>query len=268
MNYKTVSILGGGNLGSSIATGLKKYHVVEAENLWLHDASEKQKTHLRTKGFQVASSNIEATEKAEIILIAVKPHQVLEILEEINTVLDPERHIVISCAAGQASKNMRQVIDANIPLFRVMPNIAIAVQEAASCIAPVNANDAQKAAVHELFSALGDVHYISEQLMPTATVASGCGIAFVMRFLRAMTAGSIEMGFQPSQALEIATKIMKGAAELVEQNQEHPEHEIDKVATPLGVTITGLNEMEHNGFNSAVIKGIMKSYEKVKNGES
>ena len=82
-----------------------------------------------------------------------------------------------------------------------------------------------------------------------------------------MTAGSVEMGFQPSQALEIATKLLRGTAELLEQNAQHPEHEIDKVATPLGITITGLNEMEHNGFSSAVIKGIMKSYEKVTNGK-
>ncbi|MFW6103436.1 MAG: pyrroline-5-carboxylate reductase family protein, partial [Bacteroidota bacterium] len=141
------------------------------------------------------------------------------------------------------------------------------VQEAASCITPVNANEEQKELIHNIFSSLGDVHYIPEHLMSTATVASGCGIAFVMRFLRAMTAGSVEMGFQPSQALEIATKLLRGAAELLEQNAEHPEHEIDKVATPLGITITGLNEMEHNGFSSAVIKGIMKSYDKVTNGK-
>ena len=268
MTTEKFSILGGGNLGSSIATGLKNYEVVHPDNLLLHDASDRQKSHLKEQGFRVAGSNIEAAREADIILIAVKPYQVIEILEDIKDELDPERHIIISCSAGKPSSEIQKVIDENIPLFRVMPNIAIAVQQSASCITPINASEKQQNRVHEVFSTLGDVHYIPEHLMPTATVASGCGIAFVMRFLRAMTAGSIEMGFQPTQALEIATKIMKGAAELVDQNGDHPEHEIDKVATPLGITITGLNEMEHNGFNSAVIKGIMKSYEKVKDSES
>ncbi|MGM0532361.1 MAG: pyrroline-5-carboxylate reductase [Bacteroidota bacterium] len=261
------SILGGGNLGSSIAIGLKDYSVVHKDNLLLYDVLEKQKKTLESQGFRVAKSNREAVREADIILIAVKPYQVIEILEEIKDELDPERHIIISSSAGISSTEMYKVIDDRMSLFRVMPNIAIAVQEAASCITPVKANEEQKELIHGIFSSLGDVHYIPEHMMSTATVASGCGIAFVMRFLRAMTAGSVEMGFQPSQALEIATKLLRGAAELLEQNAEHPEHEIDKVATPLGITITGLNEMEHNGFSSAVIKGIMKSYDKVTNGK-
>ncbi len=261
------SILGGGNLGSSIAIGLKDYSVVHKDNLLLSDVLEKQRKYLKEQGFRVAENNREAVREADIILIAVKPYQVIEILKEIKDELDPKRHIIISSSAGISSTEMYQVIDEEMPLFRVMPNIAIAVQEAASCITPVNANEEQKELIHNIFSSLGDVHYIPEHLMSTATVASGCGIAFVMRFLRAMTAGSVEMGFQPSQALEIATKLLRGAAELLEQNAEHPEYEIDKVATPLGITITGLNEMEHNGFSSAVIKGIMKSYDKVTNGK-
>ena len=259
------SILGGGNLGSSIATGLKNYSVVHEDNLFLYDVLERQRNLLKEQGFQVADNNKEAVRNADIILIAVKPYQVIEILKEVNDELDPDRHIIISCSAGISSEAMYEVIDDRMPLFRVMPNIAISVKEAASCITPIHASEEQKKLIHGIFAKLGDVHYIPEHLMSTATVASGCGIAFVMRFLRAMTAGSVEMGFQPSQALEIATKLLRGTAELLEQNAEHPEHEIDKVATPLGITITGLNEMEHNGFSSAVIKGIMKSYEKVTN---
>jgi pyrroline-5-carboxylate reductase len=267
MIQEKVSILGAGNLGSSIATGLKEFSVVHEDNLLLYDVSEKQRNILKDKGFSLAASNQEATREADIILIAVKPYQVIEILQEVQEELDPSRHIIISCSAGISSTEMYKVIDEKISLFRVMPNIAISVKEAASCITPVKANNEQKQLIENIFSSLGDVHYIPEHLMSTATVASGCGIAFVMRFLRAMTAGSVEMGFQPSQALEIATKLLRGAAELIEHSSEHPEHEIDKVATPLGITITGLNEMEHNGFSSAVIKGIMKSYEKVTNGK-
>jgi pyrroline-5-carboxylate reductase len=261
------SILGGGNLGSSIASGLKNYSVVSEDNLLLYDISEKQRQALTEKGFRVAKNNKEATRKADIILIAVKPYQVIEILNEVKDELNPSRHIIISCSAGISSTEIYKVIDHDIPLFRIMPNIAIAVKEAASCITSFNTSEKQEALIHEIFTALGDIHYIPEHMMSTATVASGCGLAFVMRFLRALTAGSVEMGFQPSQALEIATKLLRGTAELLEQNSEHPEHEIDKVATPLGITITGLNEMEHNGFSSAVIKGIMKSYEKVTNGK-
>jgi pyrroline-5-carboxylate reductase len=114
-----------------------------------------------------------------------------------------------------------------------------------------------------LFNTLGETLIIDEKLMESATILGACGIAYVLRFMRAMIQGGIEVGFDSKTATKIVSQTIKGAAELIIQNGTHPEEEIDKVTTPKGCTIVGLNEMEHSGFSSALIKGIVTSYEKI-----
>lgn len=104
---------------------------------------------------------------------------------------------------------------------------------------------------------------IEENLMKAATVLGASGIAFFMRYLRAATQGGIQMGFHPEEAQRIAVQTAKGAAVLLQEDISHPELEIDKVTTPQGCTIEGLNEMEHQGFSSALIKGLMTSFQKL-----
>jgi pyrroline-5-carboxylate reductase len=118
--------------------------------------------------------------------------------------------------------------------------------------------------VENLFKALGPVLIIQDDMMAAATVLGACGIAFALRFIRAAQQGGIEIGFNAENALKIAAQTVKGAAELVLQNGNHPEQEIDKVTTPQGVTISGLNTMEHQGFSSALIQGVLTSYNKIK----
>ena len=101
--------------------------------------------------------------------------------------------------------------------------------------------------------------------MQAATVLGASGIAFFMRYLRAATQGGIQMGFHPEEAQLIAVQTANGAAGLILQNGQHPEVEIDKVTTPQGCTIEGLNEMEHQGFSSSLIKGLMTSFQKINN---
>jgi pyrroline-5-carboxylate reductase len=105
------------------------------------------------------------------------------------------------------------------------------------------------------------VLHVDEELMEAVTVLGACGIAYVMRFIRAMVQGGIQIGFSAEMASTIVKHTVNGASELLLQGNAHPEAEIDKVTTPKGCTIVGLNEMEHNGFSSALIKGIVKSFE-------
>jgi pyrroline-5-carboxylate reductase len=121
----------------------------------------------------------------------------------------------------------------------------------------------RKQQVSELFQSIGDIVWIDEQLMESATILGACGIAYVLRFIRAMIQGGIEVGFDAKTANKIVSQTVKGAAQLLIQNGLHPEEEIDKVTTPKGCTIVGLNEMEHSGFSSALIKGIVTSYQKI-----
>jgi pyrroline-5-carboxylate reductase len=117
--------------------------------------------------------------------------------------------------------------------------------------------------LHEVFAKFNKVVTIEEKLMDAATVLGACGIAYALRFIRANIQGGIEIGFDSATAALIAAQTVKGAAELLIQTGRHPEQEIDKVTTPKGCTITGLNEMEHRGFSSSLIKGIAASFDKI-----
>jgi pyrroline-5-carboxylate reductase len=145
-----------------------------------------------------------------------------------------------------------------------MPNTAIAIQESMTCLCAAGWNDAHREYLEDLFRQLGRVVTIDEKLMDAATVLGACGIAYALRFIRANIQGGIEIGFDATTATLIAAQTVKGAAELLIQTGRHPEQEIDKVTTPKGCTIAGLNEMEHQGFSSSLIKGISASFEKIR----
>ena len=117
-----------------------------------------------------------------------------------------------------------------------------------------------------MFNQLGKSVTIDEKLMDASTVLGACGTAFAMRYIRANIQGGIEIGFDAATASLIAAQTVKGAAELLLQRHTHPEQEIDKVTTPKGCTIAGLNEMEHRGFSSSLIRGLVASYKKITSG--
>jgi pyrroline-5-carboxylate reductase len=144
-----------------------------------------------------------------------------------------------------------------------MPNTAIAIQQSMTCICANTAASQQVSFVNDLFNQLGKTILIEEKLMDAATVLGACGTAFAMRYIRANIKGGIEIGFNAATASLIAAQTVKGAAELLLIKKTHPEQEIDKVTTPKGCTIAGLNEMEHQGFSSSLIKGVITSYRKI-----
>jgi pyrroline-5-carboxylate reductase len=158
---------------------------------------------------------------------------------------------------------MKQAIEKQIPIFRAMPNTAIAIQQSMTCICSTNASSEDEKYVNDLFKTLGEVVTIDEKLMEAATILGACGIAYALRFIRANIQGGIEIGFDAATASIIAAQTIKGSAELLIQNGNHPEQEIDKVTTPKGCTIAGLNEMEHRGFSSSLIRGVVVSYKKI-----
>jgi len=144
-----------------------------------------------------------------------------------------------------------------------MPNISASVGKSLSCICHKNADIEDVESVKLLFDSIGTSMIIDEELMESATILGACGVAYVLRFIRAMIQGGIQIGFDAKTASEIVNQTVKGAAELLIERKQHPEYEIDKVTTPKGCTIVGLNEMEHNGFSSSLIKGIVASYDKI-----
>ena len=258
-----IAIIGCGNLGLSIVNGLLSLNDFESKNLTVTRRHPDSLFHLKPLGVSVTSDNKQAAKDADLLVLGVKPYNVAAILKELKPVLMPDKQAIISLATGVTLEEMMVYLDPATALFRAMPNIAADIKESVTCICGVNASQETADNVKALFNSVGITISLEEHLMEGATVLGACGIAFVLRFMRAMTQGGIQIGFDAKTANTIVNQTVKGAAELIIQNGIHPEAAIDKVTTPKGCTIVGLNEMEHHGFSAAMVRGVLASYEKI-----
>lgn len=265
MIRKKIAILGGGNIGISIAEGLVKTDFISPESITITRRKIHLLEHLAKQDIIVTKNNVEAVKNSDIIIAAVQPKQLPDLIAEIKNDLDPERHILASVITGVSIMEIMEMVEKDITIFRVMPNTAIAIQESMTCIATRNATEVEIQVITDLFERLGKTAFIDEDLMASATVLGACGIAYSLRFIRAASQGGIEIGFDAEMAQLMAAQTVKGAAALLLDHSNHPEEEIDKVTTPRGCTIAGLNEMEHQGFSSALIKGVITSYNRISN---
>lgn len=266
MSGKKIAIIGGGNLGTAIAQGLLKSGFSKASDITITKRNIATLSALREQGVHIESDNAKAISQADVVVIALKPYNVKEVLSGLRTSFDVEKQILISVVTGVLLDDLEKITLPGLPIFRAMPNTAIAIQESMTCICHRNGTAEQVTFVQEMFDQLGVTVSIDEKLMDAATVLGACGIAYAFRFIRANIQGGIEIGFDVRTANLIAAQTVKGAAELLIREKRHPEEEIDKVTTPKGCTIVGLNEMEHQGFSSSLIKGIMASYDKILKG--
>jgi len=263
---KKIAIIGGGNLGSAIAEGLIAANFTKPENIIVTKRNVTTLGSLKEKGVVVTSNNAEAISQTNYIILAVKPFQIKEILEQLKPNLNAQQHTLVSVITGVWIKDIQEIVGTDFTIYRAMPNTAIAIQQSMTCICSINATDTTNEFTSNLFNQLGKTVFIEEKLMDAATVLAACGTAYAMRFIRANIQGGIEIGFSAQVASLIAAQTVKGAAELLLQKNTHPEQEIDKVTTPKGCTIAGLNEMEHQGFSSSLIKGVVTSYKKITEG--
>lgn len=263
MKNKKIAIIGGGNLGSAIAEGLIKSKFCQPSDICITRRNTSSLKYFADKGCHITSDNKAAIQRSQVIILTVKPYNLNEILKETKAAFNSNRHILISAITGITLQQIKATLNKNIPLFRAMPNTAIAIRESMTCLCNMAASVSDLEYVKSLFNQLGKAIIIDENLMDAATVIGACGIAFAMRYMRANIQGGIEIGFDAETASLIAAQTAKGAAELLLQTKSHPEKEIDKVTTPKGCTIAGLNEMEHQGFSSSMIKGIAASYGKI-----
>lgn len=257
---RRIAIIGAGNIGSSIALGLAKSGIIATANITVTRRHIDKIQNLADEGMTVTSDNKLAVESSDIIIIAVKPWRIETILKEILPSLNPEKHSVASVVTGYTLKQMQETTGLIMPMFRIMPNTAIAIQESMTFISGNGVSIEAENEINHIFKQLGDSITIDEELQQAATVLGSCGIAFAMRYIRAASQGGIQIGFDADTAQRITTQTVKGASCLLLERGQHPEHEIDKVTTPQGFTITGLNEMEHRGFSSSLIKGISESF--------
>lgn len=255
-----VHIIGGGNLGASIAIGIAKF--TTGNQVTLTRRNTTPILNLEQLGITVSKDNKHHIQEADIIILTIKPYQVDTVLEEILPAI--ANKTIASAVSGLSIENLQNKIGATHQAVRIMPNIASQFGASATCIAFQESNKEAAQNVVRLFEGLGTAPIIDEKLMDAATVLAASGTAFALRYIRASMQAGIEIGFDWQTALAISAQTVKGAAEMLLEEKTHPEQLIDRVTTPQGCTIAGLNEMEMHGFSSSLIRGIKTSLKQIK----
>ncbi len=260
-----ISIIGGGNMGGAIAYGAIRQGVVTTNEVTISHLSEKMKPLFGevAECVTLENNNVAAIKDAELIILAVKPWLVEEVIGEISTHIDRTRQSIISVVAGLSFDKLAQMLNfdqlGSTPLYRVIPNTAISIGEGVSILSVSGSTPQLDHEVVTLFEALGSVFVVDEELMTPLTSLSSCGIAFALRYLDASTRGGTEVGISPKMSLEVTIKTMEGALALLKHNASQPQAEIDKVTTKGGITLKGLEAMESGGFSQSVIGAIKSS---------
>ncbi len=258
-----IAIIGAGNLGQAIAKGLVKSGSFSAEKLTLTRRTISELTSFGEKGFGVTDDNSSAVTKSELIIISVGPQDAERVLKSFKDDLSLDKHILISTMTGVSIDKIQSVVGQQIPIVRIMPNTAVSICESMTCLAAKDEQNESINLVKNIFDKLGQTLIVKESLIAPATALCGSGLAFFLRAVRAASQGGTEIGFHAEEAILLASQTARGAASLTIESELHPESEIDKVTTPKGITISGLNEMEHQGFSSAMIRAIVRSANKI-----
>ena len=256
-----IAIIGAGNMGGAIARGLAHSNI--DIKIAVADLAQDKLAELKAEhdAIEVSTDSKAIVADADVVLVAVKPWLVEPVLKGVLSSLDLSRQNILSIAAGVDIATITSWLgDENAVVFRAIPNTAISIHQSMTFVCHnANATTEQVAQVEAIFNALGKAAVIEERLMGAATSLCSCGIAFAMRYVRAATEGGVELGIYPNDAKEYVLQTLRGAVELLEATGNNPEVEIDKVTTPGGITIKGLNAMEAHGFTNAVIEGLKAS---------
>jgi pyrroline-5-carboxylate reductase len=255
-----VHIIGGGNLGVSIALGLTRFS--KNNQITVTRRNTTSILYLEELGVTVSKDNKHNIQEADVIILTIKPYQVNTVLAEILPVI--YNKVIASGVSGLSIEALQNKIGETNSAIRIMPNIASQFGASATCIAFNEKHQEQAQNVVSLFQNLGTAPIIDEKLMDAATVLAASGTAFALRYIRASMQAGIEIGFDWKTALAISAQTVKGAAEMILEENIHPEQLIDRVTTPQGCTIAGLNEMEMHGFSSSLIRGIKTSLKQIK----
>ncbi len=254
-----IAIIGAGNMGGAIARGLAKGSLIPAADITVADLATDKLEALKAEypDMQVTTDNQLAAGGADVILFAVKPWLMKGVVRDLKL---RNRQVLISIAAGITIEDLAHYVTyKEMTMFRLIPNTAISERQSMTLIASRNATPEQEQFVLDLFNEMGLAMLIPEEKFAAATAMTSCGIAYVLKYIQAAMQAGIELGIYPKDGMKMVAQSVKGAAELILNNDTHPALEIDKVCTPGGITIKGINSLEHDGFTSAIIKAIKES---------
>ncbi|MBO5018076.1 MAG: pyrroline-5-carboxylate reductase [Alistipes sp.] len=260
-----IAIIGAGNMGGATARGLAKGSIVATSDIYVSNPSTPKLKALKAEFPEIntTTDNVEAASAADMVVLAVKPWKVVEVLDQIKPHLDYKRQAVASMVGGLGIAQLSEWLDKGdgiLPAtYLIIPNTAIATMSSMTFIASARSTEAQDTLLVDVFNELGEAMLVDEGLIPAGTSLASCGIAYALRYIRAAMEGGVELGFRADDAKRIVMQTLRGAADILAANGSHPEAEIDRVTTPGGLTIKGLNAMETAGFTPSVIEGLRAS---------
>ena len=260
-----IAIIGAGNMGGALARGLAKGSIIPTSNIYVSNPSTPKIEALKAEfpEINISTNNCAVAKAADMIVLAVKPWKVEEVLNEIKPHLDYSRQAVASMVGGLNIAQHSVWLDKGdgiLPAtYLIMPNTAIATMSSMTFITSARSTATMDSLLLEIFNELGKAMLIDENAMPAATSLASCGIAYALRYIRAAMEGGVELGIRAEDSKHIVMQTLRGAVDLLESNNSHPEAEIDRVTTPGGLTIKGLNAMEAAGFTHSVIEGLRAS---------
>ncbi len=262
-----IAIIGAGHMGSAIARRLAWGDMAQPEDIIVSNPSEEKLNALKTEfpGMSITTSNIQAVKEADLVILAVKPNIAPDVLTEMPL---HDGQMLASVVAGLTISNITSILSCKdrynrapaMAYFRVMPNIAAAIGRSMTLVSSLAANPVQLKFLTDLLSPLGPVMTIPEEKLNAAAALASCGMAYVLTYIRAAVQAGVELGLGPDEALKMTAQCVIGAGSLIQEKPSvQPSMKIEEICTPGGYTIRGLNELEHAGFASAVIKAIKAS---------
>lgn len=264
-----IAIIGAGNMGASIAGGLSNSRLFKEAEIWVSNPSPGRLERLKRQyaGLSVTHDNTLAAKDADAVILAVKPWILPEVISQLKPVLDYTRQAIVSIAGGVTLADLDKMLGADDGVrpdtFYVIPNTAISVGKGMTFVcASDGASDAHIALVHDCFAAMGSVAVIDGRHMDAGLALCSCGIAYVYKYIQGCVQAGVQLGFRPAEALDYTIQTVEGAAEMLRHNHTTPQEEIDRVTTPGGMTIRGINSLDHTGFVSSIITANLESLKK------
>lgn len=263
LSDKTLAIIGVGAMGSALMRGLLQSKAMTAEQIVAADVDAGRLEPAATLGVQGTTDNKAAVRRSDIVLLCVKPQVIGEVLADIAPVIVPQRHCIISIAAGIPIARIEAALPAMTPVVRVMPNTPAQVLAGASAVAlGTHATETHRHIAHAIFSAVGIVVDVPEKLLDAVTALSGSGPAYVFVFAEALADAGVQAGLPRDIALRLAAQTLLGAAKMLLKTGKHPGELKDMVTSPAGTTIAALSVLERRAFRGAVIEAVAAAFQR------
>jgi pyrroline-5-carboxylate reductase len=258
---KKIGFLGAGNMGEALIKGLLNAGLIRPEAIFATDVRLPRLQQVeKLYRIQVLEDNTELVKRADVVILAVKPQVIADVLKEVGPAVTPKK-LVISIAAGVSTSVLRSRLpNKGIRLIRVMPNTPALVLEGATAIARASGlqpGDLETA--EEIFAAVGKVVVLEERLMDAVTGLSGSGPAYIALVVEALADGGVKMGLDRVTAMSLATQTVLGAARLLLETGIHPGQLKDMVSSPGGTTIAGIAALEESGIRHALISAVERA---------